>query len=60
MNIESDPTFQKEFWIWFDKQPKAFKNKYWYASHDMACVYFYNVVYSKKDASVAQSEEALS
>ena len=50
------PEFKKEFWEWFDSLPKQERRKFQEYPADMAELYFYNKIYSKKHkiAEVAQ------
>ena len=50
------PEFKKEFWEWFDSLPKEERLKFKEYPADMAEIYFYNKIYSKKYeiAEVAQ------
>lgn len=41
--------FKTEFWEWFDGISQIEKQKFWYFKEDMAEIFFYNKVYSKKD-----------
>lgn len=51
MNLEElirSVDFKKEFWEWFDLLPEVEKKKFWYYGSDMAEIFFYNKIYSKK------------
>ena len=49
------PEFKKEFWEWFDSLPKQKRKEFQEYPADMAELYFWNKIYSKKRiAEVAQ------
>lgn len=49
MNDDEYKEFKKEFWVWFDSITRPEKERFWYFKEDMAEIFFYNRVYSKKD-----------
>ena len=47
-SVFDTPEFKREFWLWFDALPTAEKRKFQNFPADMAELYFYNKIYSKK------------
>jgi len=43
-----DAHFLKEFWEWFDVLSQDERRKFQYYHSDMAQIFFYNKIYSKK------------
>jgi hypothetical protein len=46
--ILDNKSFKEEFWVWWDKQPKEFRDLYNYHKSDMSMLYYYNKIYVKK------------
>ena len=57
--IIKDDNFKKEFWEWFDSLPKEEKKKFQIYRNDMAELYFYNKIYSKKSTLLGLTKAAL-